>query len=198
MNTFTLPRPSKKIKSLAELHDGVIISQILNDIDAKYFRDGIVKTSPNAAYVNWVQRFNACTRPSTCIALNRSPLFGLLLILTRLFFCLVKKLSRNMTDYYGDVLRASAPNVPPDEMPNLSSIAKERSIPDIVKFLRLVLALAVKSDKKEHYVQKIYTLSPETQKSLMYLLQQVRAILFRIESRSSRHRHQEIFQAMDY
>ena len=102
-----------------------------------------------------------------------------------------------MTDYYGDVLRTSAPNVPPDEMPNLSSIAKERSIPDIVKFLRLVLALAVKSDKKEDYVQKIYTLSPETQKSLMYLLQRVRAILFRIESRSSRRHHEDILRATD-
>jgi HOOK domain len=78
-----------------------------------------------------------------------------------------------MTDYYGDVLRTVPPNLAPDELPNLSSIAKERSIPDIVKFLRLVLALAVKSDKKEDYVQKIYTLSPETQKSLMFLLQQV-------------------------
>jgi hypothetical protein len=78
-----------------------------------------------------------------------------------------------MTDYYGDVLRTNPPNLSPDELPNLSSIAKERSRPEIVKFLRLVLALAVKSDKKEDYVQKIYTLSAETQKSLMYLLQQV-------------------------
>lgn len=85
----------------------------------------------------------------------------------------MKKLLRNTTDYYGDVLRTSPPNLPSDELPNLSSIAKQQSIPDIVKFLRLVLALAVKSDKKEDYVQKIYTLSPEAQKALMYLLQQV-------------------------
>lgn len=85
----------------------------------------------------------------------------------------VKKLLRNMTDYYGDVLRMNPPNLPSDELPNLSSIAKEKSAPDIVKFLRLVLALAVKSNKKEDYVQRIYTLSPESQKALMYLLQQV-------------------------
>ena len=78
-----------------------------------------------------------------------------------------------MTDYYGDVLKTNPPNLSSDELPNLSSIAKERSIPDIVKLLRLVLALAVKSDKKGDYVQKIYTLSPEVQKALMYLLQQV-------------------------
>jgi len=86
----------------------------------------------------------------------------------------VKKLLRNATDYYGDVLRTNPPNLPTEESPNLSSIAKEKSIPDIVKLLRLVLALAVKSDKKEDYVQKIYTLSPEAQKSLMLLLQRVR------------------------
>ena len=88
-------------------------------------------------------------------------------------FVIVKKLLRNITDYYGDVLRTNPPNLPSDELPNLSSIAKTKSIPDIVKFLRLVLALAVKSDKKEGYVQKIYTLSPEAQKALMHLLQQV-------------------------
>jgi len=65
------------------------------------------------------------------------------------------------------------PYLPSEELPNLSSIAKELSIPDTVKFLRLVLALAVKSDKKEEYVKTIYTLSPEAQKSLMYLLQAV-------------------------
>jgi hypothetical protein len=88
-------------------------------------------------------------------------------------FIVVKKLLRNMTDYYGDVLKTNPPNLSSDELPNLSSIAKERSIPDIVKLLRLVLALAVKSGKKGDYVQKIYTLSPETQNALMYLLQQV-------------------------
>ena len=65
------------------------------------------------------------------------------------------------------------PNLPAEELPNLSSIAKEQSVPETVKFLRLVLALAVKSDKKEEYVQTIYTLSAEAQKALMYLLQQV-------------------------
>ena len=86
---------------------------------------------------------------------------------------IVKKLLRYMTDYYTDVLRTTAPNLPAEELPNLSSIAKEQSVTDIVKLLRLVLALAVKSDKKEDYVQTIYTLSPEAQKALMYLLQQV-------------------------
>jgi hypothetical protein len=94
-------------------------------------------------------------------------------VLTCLFFLSVKKLLRNITDYYGDVLRTKPPSLPTEESPNLSSIAKVQSIPDIVRFLRLVLALAVKSDKKEDYVQTIYTLSPEAQKALMYLLQQV-------------------------
>lgn len=85
----------------------------------------------------------------------------------------MKKQLRNMTDYYSDVLRSNPPTLPPEELPNLSSISKEQSIPDLVKFLRLVLAVAVKSDKKEEYVQTIYTLSPEAQKALMYLLQQV-------------------------
>ena len=99
-------------------------------------------------------------------------------ILMRVFVVLVKKLLRNMTDYYGDVLRMNPPNLPSDELPNLSSIAKEKSSPDIVKFLRLVLALAVKSNKKEDYVQTIYTLSPEAQKALMYLLQQVYSSIY--------------------
>ena len=92
----------------------------------------------------------------------------------------VKKLLRKMTDYYGDVLRTTPPNLPPDELPNLSSIAKEQSSSDIIKFLRLVLALAVKSNKKENYVQSIYTLAPEAQKALMYLLQQVHRPQWRI------------------
>jgi hypothetical protein len=78
-----------------------------------------------------------------------------------------------MTDYYGDVLRSNPPNLPAEDSPNLSSIAKLHSVPDIVKLLRLVLAVAVKSDKKEEYVKTIYTLSAEAQKALMYLLQQV-------------------------
>jgi len=85
----------------------------------------------------------------------------------------VKKLLRSINEYYGDVLRTKPPSLPTEESPNLSSIAKQKSVKDIVKFLRLVLALAVKSDKKEDYVQTIYTLSPDAQKSLMYLLQQV-------------------------
>lgn len=85
----------------------------------------------------------------------------------------VKKLLRNINEYYGDVLRTKPPSLPTEESPNLSSIAKEKSLKDIVKLMRLVLALAVKSDKKEDYVQTIYTLSPDAQKSLMYLLQQV-------------------------
>jgi hypothetical protein len=84
----------------------------------------------------------------------------------------VKKLLRNINEYYGDVLRTKPPSLPTEESPNLSSIAKEKSLKDIVKLMRLVLALAVKSDKKEDYVQTIYTLSPDAQKSLMYLLQQ--------------------------
>lgn len=94
-------------------------------------------------------------------------------VLIHAFYVLVKKLLRSINDYYGDVLRTKPPNLPSEELPNLSSIAKEKSVPDTVKLLRLVLALAVKSDKKEDYVQRIYTLSPEAQKALMYLLQEV-------------------------
>jgi hypothetical protein len=68
VNTFSLPRKSKGIKSLSELYDGATISLILNDIDGKHFRDAIVKGfpagSPNAASVNWVQRFNARMYPA--------------------------------------------------------------------------------------------------------------------------------------
>jgi HOOK domain len=111
-------------------------------------------------------------------------------------FVLVKKLLRNITDYYGDVLRTNPPNLPSDELPNLSSIAKTKSIPDIVKFLRLVLALAVKSDKKEDYVQKIYTLSPEAQKALMHVLQQVCQIIYYFKYRWFQTLHQHTLQAM--
>jgi hypothetical protein len=103
-----------------------------------------------------------------------------------------------MTDYYGDVLRTKPPLLPTEESPNLSSIAKEQSIPDIVRFLRLVLALAVKSDKKENYVQTIYTLSPEAQKALMYLLQQVHHRYVRAYDRLYRILRQVIFQEMDF
>jgi HOOK domain len=78
-----------------------------------------------------------------------------------------------MTDYYSDVLHTKAPTIPTDENPNLSSIAKLRSQEDIIKFLRLVVALALKSNKNEAYVSTICTFSPESQKALMYLLQRV-------------------------
>ena len=86
---------------------------------------------------------------------------------------LVKKILRHITDYYTDVLHTKPPTLPTDELPNLSGIAKEKSAPDIIKLLRLVLALAVKSKKNEAYVQTIQTFPQERQSTLMYLLQQV-------------------------
>jgi len=53
-----------KVKTLSELYDGRTISLILNDIDPKYFGDGVVKGYSNSsASVNWVQHFNVCTFP---------------------------------------------------------------------------------------------------------------------------------------
>ena len=85
----------------------------------------------------------------------------------------MKKILRHITDYYTDVLHTKPPTLPTDELPNLSGIAKEKSTQDIVKLLRLILALAVKSSKNATYVQTIQTFPPERQSTLMYLLQTV-------------------------
>ena len=125
--------------------------------------------------VNWVQHFNVCKSPPNPFQLRMFLMTAAFhaSILICVLLRTVKKLLRNINEYYGDVLRTKSPSLPTEESPNLSSIAKEKSLKDIVKLMRLVLALAVKSDKKEDYVQTIYTLSPDAQKSLMYLLQQV-------------------------
>lgn len=101
-----------------------------------------------------------------------SALFHTFLLLYILILS-VKKLLRHITDYYTDVLHTKPPALPTDESPNLSGIAKEKSTQDIIKLLRLVLALAVKSKKNEDYVQTIQTFPPDRQSTLMYLLQQV-------------------------
>src|SRR5271169_1784039 len=62
VNSFNLPPKTNKVKTLSELYDGRTISLILNDIDPKYFGDGVVKRPSNSsASVNWVQHFNVCT-----------------------------------------------------------------------------------------------------------------------------------------
>jgi hypothetical protein len=130
-----------------------------------------VKRTSSAVSLNWVQHFNRCTFPSFTMSAS----FYFLLSTWILIFT-VKKILRHITDYYTDVLHTKPPTLPTEDLPNLSGIAKEKSTSDIIKLLRLVLALAVKSKKNEAYVQTIQTFPPERQSTLMYLLQQVRQL----------------------
>ncbi|SCZ96335.1 BZ3500_MvSof-1268-A1-R1_Chr8-2g10125 [Microbotryum saponariae] len=111
--------------------------------DPAYFRPLATTTKQKTLSENWVLRFNN-----------------------------LKRLYKLLIRYYEDVLRSPTVSLP---TPNLQVIAKSDPTSDVetCRLAGLVLALAVCSEKRQFYVEKIQSLDEWVQRELMISIEQV-------------------------
>ncbi|KNC96680.1 uncharacterized protein SPPG_07893 [Spizellomyces punctatus DAOM BR117] len=135
VNTFdSISRPCRSIKDLA---DAVVLTDILSQIDPQWF-----KAARAAEYGdNWVLRFNG-----------------------------LKKLHKLLMGYYEEVLGQNSAGL---ETPNLTAIARDADILELLKLAQLVIALAVQCENNQRYVMKIQSLSQDSQHALMLSIETV-------------------------
>ncbi|KAI8073568.1 hypothetical protein BDF21DRAFT_74024 [Thamnidium elegans] len=135
INTFECK--SYPIDTVVELADGVVLSDILSDIDSKWFKQ-ITSTESGG---NWVVRFN-----------NQ------------------KKLHKLITRYFEDVVGQD-----PELLPsvNLTSIAKDADLHELLLMCQLVIAIAVQSDNNKMYIEMIQSLTQKSQHALMVSIEEV-------------------------
>ncbi|KAJ1964265.1 hypothetical protein GGI12_001534 [Dipsacomyces acuminosporus] len=93
----------------------------------------------------------------------------------------LKKLYRLVTQYYEEVLGYPATHL---EEPNLSAIAKNDDIDELLKLCHLILTLAVQCEKNQVYIGKIMSLGEDDQRSLMVSIESVLAQLGSVEADS--------------
>ncbi|EPB89174.1 hypothetical protein HMPREF1544_04041 [Mucor circinelloides 1006PhL] len=135
INTFDVK--SYSIDTVVELADGVVLSEILTDIDPKWFKQ--IKQTETAS--NWVVRFN-----------NQ------------------KKLHKLITRYFEDIVGQD-----PELLPtvNLTAIAKDADLHELLLMCQLVIAIAVQSDNNKVYIEMIQSLSQKSQHALMVSIEEV-------------------------
>ncbi|KAG1643051.1 hypothetical protein G6F44_004215 [Rhizopus delemar] len=135
INTFECK--SYPIDTVVELADGVVLSEILADIDPKWFKQ-ITATESTG---NWVVRFN-----------NQ------------------KKLHKLITRYFEEIVGQD-----PEYLPNvnLTAIAKDADLHELLLMCQLVIAIAVQSDNNRTYIEMIQALSQKSQHALMVSIEEV-------------------------
>ncbi|KAI8055551.1 uncharacterized protein B0P05DRAFT_581700 [Gilbertella persicaria] len=135
INTFECK--SYPIDTVVELADGVVLSDILSDIDAKWFKP----IKPTETATNWVVRFN-----------NQ------------------KKLHKLITRYFEDIVGQD-----PELLPsvNLTAIAKDADLHELLLMCQLVMAIAVQSDNNKRYIEMIQSLTQKSQHALMVSIEEV-------------------------
>lgn len=135
INTFECK--SYPIDTVVELADGVVLSEILSDIDSKWFKQITASESGG----NWVIRFN-----------NQ------------------KKLHKLITRYFEDVVGQD-----PELLPsvNLTAIAKDADLHELLLMCQLVIAIAVQSDNNKTYIEMIQSLTQKSQHALMVSIEEV-------------------------
>ncbi|KAI8991735.1 hypothetical protein BDF20DRAFT_811340 [Mycotypha africana] len=135
INTFECK--AYEIDTVIELADGVILSQILFDIDPKWFKE--IKPTETAS--NWVVRFNS-----------------------------QKKLHKSITRYFEDIIGQDSELLP---TVNLTAIAKDADLHELLTMCQLVIAIAVQSDNNKLYIEMIQSLSQKSQHALMVSIEEV-------------------------
>ncbi|KAI9137506.1 hook-related protein family [Paraphysoderma sedebokerense] len=120
-----------------DLSDGIMLFEILADVDSSYFR--LVSTVERGD--NWVFRFNN-----------------------------LKKMYKLVISYYEDVLHSRVSEM---DTPNLSSIAKDSDLNEILKLASLILLLSVQCPKKEKFISAIQTLDEFSQQQIMLIISQM-------------------------
>lgn len=83
----------------------------------------------------------------------------------------LKRIYKLITSYFEEHLGLKADGIDP---PNLTAIAKDEQVLEIVKMVSLVIGLAVQSEKQQQVILKIQDLQEQTQHALMIIIQQVK------------------------
>ncbi|KAF3912833.1 hypothetical protein AA313_de0202742 [Arthrobotrys entomopaga] len=86
----------------------------------------------------------------------------------------LKKIHKALVHYYTSNLGLRAPSSS-KYAPELLSIAREGSKRELVKLIKLVVIVAVQSERRQHYITKIQELSSTSQTELMLVINQVRS-----------------------
>jgi protein HOOK3 len=86
----------------------------------------------------------------------------------------LKKIYKVLTRYYEEVLGFPA-GFPAGALavPNLNAIARDNDLAELVRLLQLVIALAVQCPRNQVYIEKIQSLSQESQHALMLAIEEV-------------------------
>ncbi|KAI8371400.1 uncharacterized protein BYT42DRAFT_66591 [Radiomyces spectabilis] len=134
VNTFECK--SCSIDTVVALADGVVLSEILADIDSKWFKQ--ITASETS---NWVVRFN-----------NQ------------------KKLHKLILRYFEEILGQDPELLPPV---NLTAIAKDADLHELLLMCQLVIAIAVQSDNNRRYIEMIQSLTQKSQHALMVSIEEV-------------------------
>ncbi|EPS38951.1 hypothetical protein H072_7283 [Dactylellina haptotyla CBS 200.50] len=84
----------------------------------------------------------------------------------------LKKIHKALVHYYTSTLGSHAPSSS-KYAPDLLAIAREVNKRELVKLIKLVVIVAVQSERREHYITKIQELSSTSQTELMLVINQM-------------------------
>ncbi|KAJ3289904.1 hypothetical protein HK104_007134 [Borealophlyctis nickersoniae] len=82
----------------------------------------------------------------------------------------LKKLYKVLIGFYEEVLGQNTAGL---EVPNLTSIARDADVIELLKLSQLIIALAVQCENNQKYIAKIQSLSQQSQHSLMLAIEMV-------------------------
>ncbi|KAI9317578.1 HOOK protein-domain-containing protein [Dichotomocladium elegans] len=156
INTFD--GKSCPIDTIVELIDGVILSEVLIDIDPKWFK----QLSKSSAEANAVKRNSINSNGSDS---NNGGDSAWVMRLNN-----QKKIHKLITRYFEEVLGQD-----PELLPaiDLNAIAKGANHHDLLLMCQLVVAIAVQSDNNRMYIDMIQSLSQKSQHALMLSIEEV-------------------------
>ncbi|TNY24172.1 hook-related protein family [Rhodotorula diobovata] len=133
------------VRGLDDLKDGVVLGQVLLDIDPEHFRL-VASSASNAKALseNWVLRFNN-----------------------------LKREYKLVVRYFEDVLHSSTAALLTPNLQLVAKNDPADSDDEVCKLVGLVLALSVQSGLKEQHITRIQSLDEWVQRELMYSIEQV-------------------------
>ncbi|KAL7275336.1 hypothetical protein RUND412_001738 [Rhizina undulata] len=142
-------------------------AKVLLDIDPYYFKSVSTSSDSGAAAspgAHWVLRFHK----RTGLPLFRHTKYPRVTVRAwELIYDL-----RDLTRYYTEILGHRLPR----SAPNLTLIAKDGNVEESIKLVKIIVAAAVQSDRREEYIKYIQELSPSSQTELMGVINQMMEI----------------------
>lgn len=148
---------------------------------------GTERTS--AALVDWINSFPLDSKVSTLTELNDGNVLAQVLVDIDpyyfrstgqgqdsspeghwvLRFHKLKRIHKDLTRYYTDNLGHRLPSTPP----NLTLIAKDGAQDETIKLVKILVAAAVQSERREEYITRIQGLNQKSQTELMLVINQM-------------------------